>query len=153
LISIDLNSRLEVEDAALRDQLNCCSARCVVASSSQTAIEYSWSNCLAGFRSSLGNPGCAHAFYHTLELRQIGLIVARRAGTEAEDGEGRIERNACLNRCPRFIEPTEVHKGGSEVEMRRRKVLIGLEAPAKPEAASSSSPSCIFATPAKVIHK
>jgi len=50
-----------------------------------------WSNCLAGFRSSLGNPGCAHAFYHTLALLQIGLIVARRAGTEAREGEGRIE--------------------------------------------------------------
>src|ERR1019366_9434412 len=82
--------------------------------------------------STLQRPSLAHAFYHTLPLLQIGLIVARRAGTEAGEGEGRIERKACLNRRLRFIQLAEMREGRGEVEMRRRKILVGLDAPAKP---------------------
>jgi len=51
-----------------------------------------------------------------LALRQIGRIIARRAGAKATNGEAWIERKPGLRRGPRFIDPGEIRQGASVVQ-------------------------------------
>ena len=58
--------------------------------------------------SFLGNPGLAQAIENRLELGKIRHIVAPRrpVAASAADGEGRVKREAGLDRSMRFLQST-----------------------------------------------
>ena len=63
-----------------------------------------------------GNPAFSHALIDALALRQIGRIIARRAGAKATNGEAWIARKHGFCRGPRFIDPGEICQGASVVQ-------------------------------------
>ena len=65
-------------------------------------------------RSFLRQPRLAQAFEDGLKLGQIGRVVALRRpeGAGAGDGEGRVQREAGLDRGTRLIESAKMCEGG-----------------------------------------
>jgi hypothetical protein len=80
-------------------------------------------------RSPLRHPGLAQAVDHALAPREMGWIVAHRAGAKAVDGEGRVESEArlCCGLC--LTHPAKMRPGDGEIEMREGKISIGLDGP------------------------
>jgi hypothetical protein len=68
--------------------------------------------------SSFRHTGNAHALIEALAQGKESRMVARRINSIAADGEGWIERQACLCGGPRLIQFAEQCKGSSEDEVR-----------------------------------
>ena len=65
--------------------------------------------------------------------RYVGSVAHRRPGSaDAGDGEGRIEREAGLDRGMRLVQSTKLREGGGQLEIWKRIVPVRLDRPSTP---------------------
>src|SRR5208337_890654 len=87
-----------------------------------------------GRRSLFGDSGLAQALENGLELGQIRRVVApcSPGGAGAGDGEGRVEREAGLERGMRFVPSIKLRESGGQRKICRRQFSVGLDRPSAP---------------------
>ena len=77
-------------------------------------------------------PGLAHAFNQTPPLGADCLVVGARHAPESADRKSRIERQSGRDRGSRLAHLPELREGGSKMEMRERKISVGLDRTTQP---------------------